>query len=506
MNISNCLSPIRIRNQYTGEIMYVPCRKCSACLQARQMEMVNRLALERSKWKYSFFFTLTYAPEYCPKFIVEREGNEINFCRSEYVDNFQHGITFVDSFDPEGNLLPYCKWSDLPKSVRNDPESQKVIERAFASDNEFRVVDKRHCQLFIKRLRFHLDKYFNHAKLRYFLVSEYGCDKTENFRPHYHGLLFFDSQEFAQSAYKVLCEVWKLGFVGASFARHSASSYVAKYINGLAYYPAIYESFLAKPFSLYSKRPAIGVLEDSDPYVKEMLFNGANDITLYSKTSVSNVPLWRSIESRFFPKCREFSQISHSDRVRFYTPLSRYDFYSEGFAKDQQKDLFITDEMLADDYIARRVAHLCKLHGVSLDWYVRRIEDYYATKELLKLANFYEYQCEVADKGKDSLSQLVNCYPEAVKEFSDWFKQKMLQIDFTALGISSFAANSFDSYMLRKFDPYFKLSECEDWLDFDFSKFDLRSSTEYKSFKFRSDKKLKDGLKTKNLNSKKGII
>ena len=76
MNIVSCLHPVRVRNPYTNEIMHVPCRKCVACRNAKQAEMVNRLQYESMQWPYKVFFTLTYAPEYCPKYTLTHDGSE----------------------------------------------------------------------------------------------------------------------------------------------------------------------------------------------------------------------------------------------------------------------------------------------------------------------------------------------------------------------------------------------------------------------------------------------
>ena len=500
MNIVSCLHPVRVRNPYTNEIMHVPCRKCVACRNAKQAEMVNRLQYESMQWPYKVFFTLTYAPEYCPKYTLTHDGSEIEFNVCERVESFNHGINFSDWFLDDGSEQ-VIKFSELPLEVRQDEATCKVLDRAFSSDCEFRVVDKRHVQLFIKRLRFHLQKFYNNAQLRYFVASEYGCDKTENYRPHYHGLLFTDSQAFAKDAYKVLCDCWKLGFVGCDYPRGNAAAYVAKYINCLASYPKIYESFLARPFALYSKKPAIGLPKDTDSTVREIVLGGTMELYMFVKTEVKSIPFWRSLESRYFPKCREFDKISHSDRVRRYTPIARYAKYSKEFLHEMS--LFLSDEEVRDDYIAQRVAKLAYTFDKSLDWYVHRIEDYYVTKRLLSLSKFYDYQCTVADNGKD-ISQLVNLYPEAVKEFHDWWTFHVKP----SLPVLSFGLNpdEVDTYLFKKFSPYFRLDSLDDWTQFDFSKFVLKNSSEYQDFKASQQKRHDDSLKTKRLNASRNLL
>lgn len=499
MNIVNCLFPKRVRNKYTGEILHVPCRHCSACRNARAMELVNRLTFEGQNNKFVLFFTLTYAPEFVPKFELVHDKNDILICSAEIPVSQVHGINFVQDLDEYGRPYVYSRFSELPKEVREDEASREVLERAIQTDHFFNVVNKKHCQDFIKRLRFTLQNKFENAKLRYFLVSEYGCSKTSNYRPHYHGLLFFDSEKFKKSAYKVLCETWKYGFVSCSTPYGNCASYVAKYINSNSVYPRIYNTYFAKPFYLFSKNPAVGVPKDESVFVKEIVFNGTNDIMLFTKTKIMSISFYKSIESRFFPKCRDFSKITHCDRMQLYSiNVARQ---TDKKAK-KELDLCFDDKELEDRRVASRVQYLADMLHVSLEWYVKRIEDYYITKSLLTLSKFYEYQVQVADQNK--LDELVHCYPEAVNEFKNWWREHILpNVDFLQFGVDAF---SVDNYLFQKFNPYFKMSTFEDWLSFDLSKFDLFQTTEYKRFRFDSNKKENDSLKTKKLNSIKNVI
>lgn len=503
MKIVSCLSPVRIRNRYTNEILYVPCRKCSACRNNRFVEYVNRLQVERQNWKHCLFITLTYAPEYVPHYDVVYD-NKLGFVFTygENAVSQNNGITFEQPFDENGNAIIAAFFNDLGNDVIYNEESRKVVYNAFNSDCQFRVVNKKHVQDFIKRLRKKLSKYYNNAKLRYFMVSEYGCDKTANYRPHYHGLLFFDSDQFRKDSYKILCEEWKYGFVGSSSAQTHASGYVAKYINSYSHYPKIYESFLAKPFCLFSKNPAIGVPAYGSVKAKEIIFDGINDFRIFANGKLTNVSFWSSLESRFFPKCREFSKISHLGRMQLYSLPKEYENVTKGFI--DELSLFKSDFDIRDYKVAKCVNDLCNFYKVSLDWYVRRIEDYYATKELLNLSKFYEYQQIVSARSSESLAQLVNCYPEALNEFRKWYYDNVLpNVDFLRFGINGFDV---DTYLFRKFDPYFKLSECTDWLDLDFSKFELVNSEEYINFIYDNLKRESDSNKNKRLNARKGVI
>ena len=45
---------------------FIKCRKCQACVIGKKKEWADRLIIERSYWPYSYFVSLTYAPENMP--------------------------------------------------------------------------------------------------------------------------------------------------------------------------------------------------------------------------------------------------------------------------------------------------------------------------------------------------------------------------------------------------------------------------------------------------------
>ena len=217
----NCLRPLTIRNQHFKDIyekarsvakgqrninatysrlvkiaspmgepfLDVPCGKCEACLVRRTNEWSFRLFQERKNSKNSFFITLTY--------------DELNVPRDK----------------KNGNL----------------------------------ALNKRDCQLFIKRLRNHYGK-----GLRYFLCSEYG----ENFgRPHYHMLLFNLPIDYSNPDWKArlsleLFGLWNKGNIQVDEAVDGRVIYCAKYMLSSLEPDAWLER--PKPFILTSRKPGLG--------------------------------------------------------------------------------------------------------------------------------------------------------------------------------------------------------------------------------------------------------
>lgn len=101
----------------------------------------------------------------------------------------------------------------------------------------FATLDKRDCQLFMKRLR----KYFGDIKIRFYLAGEYG-DKT--LRPHYHAILYgisvddfpdhqpFGTNDLGQPYYvsKKLENIWSLGHVLLADVSWQTCAYVGRYV------------------------------------------------------------------------------------------------------------------------------------------------------------------------------------------------------------------------------------------------------------------------------------
>lgn len=110
-------------------------------------------------------------------------------------------------------------------------------------------LQRRHCQLYIKRLR----KFVSPAKFRYFLCGEYG---SKTYRPHYHAIFFGypEGSEF----FNAITDCWGKGFVTVERFNKNRAYYVAKYICSTSLLPERLSCKEAKPFSLMSRRPGLG--------------------------------------------------------------------------------------------------------------------------------------------------------------------------------------------------------------------------------------------------------
>ena len=127
------------------------------------------------------------------------------------------------------------------------------------------LLEKRDCQLWLKRLR----KSLGRPGIRYYLAGEYG---TKTHRPHYHAILFGVAPEELDSQYvfyagksggekgiekrvTLLSRTWPYGLVHVGEVTPQSIQYVAGYVTkkftkkGDGYVPE---------FSLMSRRPGIG--------------------------------------------------------------------------------------------------------------------------------------------------------------------------------------------------------------------------------------------------------
>ena len=117
-------------------------------------------------------------------------------------------------------------------------------EYLYRNDNGVPSVNKRHVQLFFKRLRHCAPD----SKLRYFLVSEYG---PETFRPHYHFLLFGwpDCVDLDKSLSLCWPSFHTIGLVTPARIQYCANYYIQK---------ATAPPGADPNFSLCSRNPGIG--------------------------------------------------------------------------------------------------------------------------------------------------------------------------------------------------------------------------------------------------------
>lgn len=336
---TECFNPRQVINKYTHETMYVRCGTCPACMAHKSNVQCSYISNMASHFKYAYFFTLTYNDEFLPRVnvrVAERLGVDSEVDAYVFDDDIRH-YSKTDSFRYSCNFDYIIRsnrvcvsrrgrerilsQTDDPYSFMHDfsvSELQDIIVKSHGKfdpvlrcvvypdlsdcDNTIPVLNPYDQNLFFKRLRFHLSK-ISDEKICYYLVSEYG---PRTFRPHWHGILFFNSDKLSEVICEYVSKSWLYGRSDCSLSRGSAAGYVASYINSFVALPSFYQlhkeikprSYHSKGFGTYSKFPKSTTVSEVES-VADTLFDGivgdANGETFLIRPS-------RSYERTVFPR------------------------------------------------------------------------------------------------------------------------------------------------------------------------------------------------------------
>ena len=200
----------------------------------------------------------------------------ISLREDETIDDFKDvGAFLIPCGHCIGCRLDYSrKWAD--RMMLELETAKKGIFVTLTYDNDhmhinegssYGTLDKRDCQLFMKRLR---KEYKN--RIRFFLAGEYG---ETTLRPHYHAIIYgirlsdisdckhFGRNDLGQAYYisEEFQKIWSLGNVLLADVSWQTCAYVARYVvkKQLGENKKVYEERKVIPeFCLMSRRPGIG--------------------------------------------------------------------------------------------------------------------------------------------------------------------------------------------------------------------------------------------------------
>nr|DAG02913.1 MAG TPA: Replication associated protein [Microviridae sp. ctE3S2] len=301
---NKCENPRIIQNKYTGDFVKVDCGECPYCLIKKSDRATQKCDFVKFNHKYCYFVTLTYNSQYVPKMSLtqindymtewlpvrppksigtqlaarmvmdSRVNKEIpDFMSAKvnrpYMLEHLHLIeadrykalalrypNFISKFRPyilrsipRKSSLQHFKDEYFEDLVWMLPELAESLKKKNNTDANgafpqfkglLKYVNIRDYQLFAKRLRKYLSKKIGkYEKIHSYVVSEYS---PKTFRPHFHILFFFDSDEIAQNIRQAVYQSWKLGRVDTQLARDNANSYVANYLNSVVSVPFVYKA------------------------------------------------------------------------------------------------------------------------------------------------------------------------------------------------------------------------------------------------------------------------
>lgn len=263
--VTRCQHPRTVVNKYTHEPVVVPCGCCPSCVLRRSAIQTNLLTTYSAQFRYIYFVTLTYAPCFLPTL----EVSVIENCSEDIAD--VPCVPDINNLDANDDNTYLFGFRSVPRSasvkVKNstvervfkDPEVKfsypmKPKELLSILDkinhnipNRIPYVCNRDLDLFLKRLR----SYYLDEKLRYYAVSEYG---PTSFRPHWHLLLFSNSERFSETICENVSKAWSYGRCDASLSRGFAAPYVASYVNSFVALPDFYTQMpkVVRPKSFHS--------------------------------------------------------------------------------------------------------------------------------------------------------------------------------------------------------------------------------------------------------------
>lgn len=263
--VTRCQHPRTVVNKYTHEPVVVPCGCCPSCVLRRSAIQTNLLTTYSAQFRYVYFVTLTYAPCFLPTL----EVSIVETCTDDIADlSCVPNIDDLDAGDPNTYLFGF---RSVPRSASVKLKNS-TVERTFKDPevsfsypmkpkellsildkvkhnvpNRIPYVCNRDLDLFLKRLR----SYYPDEKLRYYAVSEYG---PTSFRPHWHLLLFSDSERFSKTVCENVSKAWSYGRCDATLSRGFAAPYVASYVNSFVALPDFYTQMpkVVRPKSFHS--------------------------------------------------------------------------------------------------------------------------------------------------------------------------------------------------------------------------------------------------------------
>lgn len=241
-----CLRPKVVRNS-CGNLVTTPCGMCSACMTMRASRNGKLITLEAQDWKYTEFFTLSYSPEHLP------------VCSARSFGDYVYFINETPRLDLscENNVV-----SRVPSYAFKSEDSEFIFNKVYDGHHKtpfqygegfVPYVSKYDAQCFIKRFRRYVD-YHNiindsDEKIKYFIASEYG---PEHFRPHFHGVIFHNSDNLRRRFQHVVSKTWTFGNIDCSLSQGHTAGYIASYCSSVVDMPRLYHFKGFRPFSLHS--------------------------------------------------------------------------------------------------------------------------------------------------------------------------------------------------------------------------------------------------------------
>lgn len=297
--VDHCQHRSFITNKYTGARIAVDCGQCDYCIYKRAQKASMRVKTAGSAFKHSFFVTLTFDNEHLPlmccKVLRSDYDDVVGISGDNHFGYEHHQYIPVSEYQCDDNsALHHIFFEQVQGTVPFDREIKEYVPvkdnwflsmdairsficktqsvdnspypaaEQYGLDNLIPFLNYVDVQNYIKRLRKHLFKKLgSYETLHFYVVGEYG---PVHFRPHFHLLLFTNSDEVAKVLRYCHDKSWNLGRSDFQRAAGGAASYVSSYVNSLCSAPLLYRSCRAfRPRS----RASIGFFEKGCDFVED---------------------------------------------------------------------------------------------------------------------------------------------------------------------------------------------------------------------------------------------
>jgi hypothetical protein len=297
-SVDHCQHRSFITNKYNGARIAVDCGQCDYCIHKRAQKASMRVKTAGSAFKYSYFVTLTYDNEHVPlmycKVLHSIYEDVVGISGDIHFGDEYHNYIPVSEYQCDDNsalrhiffeqvqgTVPYDReikeyvpvkdnWFLSMDAIRSFINKTQSVDKTdysaseqYGRDNLIPFLNYVDIQNYIKRLRKYLfQKLDSYETLHFYAVGEYG---PVHFRPHYHILLFTNSEKVSKVLRYCHDKSWKFGRSDFQIARGGASSYVSSYVNSLSSAPLLYRSCRAfKPRS----RASLGFFEKGCDFVE----------------------------------------------------------------------------------------------------------------------------------------------------------------------------------------------------------------------------------------------
>lgn len=326
-----CLSPLVLTDS-RGYPYQVPCGHCIACQNNKRSSLSLKLRLEEYISKYCYFLTLTYDDDNLPLFSLGRDSLSQDFIRLYPYSSRLRNDSLIDDFceDFYNFDSDFVDKMDYYSSFVINYE-RKYHKSCVYGHGLYALLYYRDIQLFLKRIRKHIYKYYG-EKIRFYVIGEYG---TKSLRPHWHLLLFFNSPALSQ-AFEI-CEnvgsnsrpcqcprfirpFWEFGICDSKRTNGECYNYVSSYVNQSSNFPKLLV-LLSNQKAYHSIQ--LGQILPVEGFVSAIQ---KGDFSFFERQFYVDVfgfenpySVWRSYYSRFFPQFTGSSLLSFEQTYRVLT-------------------------------------------------------------------------------------------------------------------------------------------------------------------------------------------